>query len=104
MLWCVTTVSGMLQPAKSPYGQPTRSVTQPALKDNSSEVNIIQQKNPSSRFPAYKFTTSSIFTAFRFTTSISDIIQINSIHFWHHLDLHVGEREASSRLNEPIRS
>ena len=27
---CVTAVNRMLQPAKSPYSQPTRSVTQPS--------------------------------------------------------------------------
>ena len=30
VLWCITTVNRVLQPTKSQYGQPTRSVTQPS--------------------------------------------------------------------------
>ena len=30
MCWCITAVNRMLQSAKSQYGQPTRSVTQPS--------------------------------------------------------------------------
>ena len=100
----------MLQPAKSQYGQRTRSVTHTTLKDNSSKINIIQQKNPTSRFPASsRFTVSSIFThhpylwhpdlrhpfpassrftaSSIFTASISGIIHIYGIHFRHHPDL-----------------
>ena len=81
MCWCVTTVNKMFQPAKSQYGQPTKSVTHTALKDSASKINIIQQKNPTSRFLASsRFTVSSIFTTSKFTASISGIIHIYNIH------------------------
>ena len=49
--WCVTTISRMLQPAKSQYGQPTSNVTQPfrtAKMVNSKvnlKVNVVSQQS-----------------------------------------------------------
>ena len=85
MLWCIMMVNRMLQLAKSQYGQPTRSVTQPSRTTKSvnpkstlsqSTVNANNNNNKSQRNPVKSQRSTSISTPKMRTREIGILTKI----------------------------